>query len=307
MCLTVDIRAVYFPIFMLLMSATAQGQPLQKSVPVNESKKVTFQDLKPKINYQESASLLNPIRQNAGAALLSSAIIPGSAQAANGKWIRAGAYLLADAVLLGVHFKKINDAHRQERQYKKFARNNWSVVNYANWLVEYHDANSQLNNQYINQLRSQISGKSASYSKNDWEKVDIELLRKVENNTPFVYPNNEVGNNFSHEMPDYGSQQYYELISKYYQFGTGWNDFGSLYQLKWDGSQMPSHFFRGARLAENFNDSYRTAGTMLSLLIINHFLSAFDAFLTVRLKHSRLETNTNLMDPQKTFSLKYHF
>lgn len=297
--------------FFISISLASYAQPVIKSEQPSTAKQITMQDLKPKINYSNSDPFYQPVREKAGLALLSSAIIPGSGQAANKKWIRAGAYLLADAVLLGIHFKKINDAQRQQRRYNQFANNNWSVVSYAKWLVNYHDQNPQLQNPHINDLRNQISGITPSYSTQDWQKVDLELLRQVERNTRFVYPDNEVGNTFSHVTPDYGSQQYYELISKYYQFGSGWKGFGtninSKYQLPWDGSAMPMDFVRGSQLAENFNDSYRIAGNMISLLLINHFLSAFDAFLTVKLKNARLETNTNLMNPQETFSVKFHF
>lgn len=275
-----------------------------------------MQDLKPQKNYSQSGPFYQPIREQPGYAFLSSAIIPGSGQAANGKWVRAGVYFLAEAILAGIHFKSYHDAKVEQRRYNQFADNNWSVVNYAKWLVQYHDQNN-LNNPYIKQLRQQVSGASASYNpQQDWEKVDIELLRKVEQHTPYVFSDSDVGNMFSHEMPDYGSQQYYELISKYYQFGVGWRDFGqdrngnnldNAYQLSWNGTDMPISFFRGATLAKDFNDSYRLAGNMLSFLILNHVVSAFDAFLTVRIKNNRLESETDLLNPHQTFILRYRF
>lgn len=276
---------------------------------------ITMEDLKPKINYSQSDPFYQPLREKSGLALLSSAIIPGAGQAANDKWLRAGLYVLAEAVLVGVHIKSYHDAKVEQRRYEQFADNNWSVVRYAKWLVSYHDQNN-LTNQYIDELRSQLAGKTADFDPaKDWQKVDIELLRNVESETPFVYPD-KVGNNFSHLMPDYGSQQYYELISKYYQYGTGWNDFGrdqtgksldNHYKLSWDGSNMSLNFMRGAALAEDFNDSYRLAGNMVSLIILNHIVSAFDAFLTVKVKNNRLKAETSFLDPRRTLTLKFHF
>ncbi len=269
-------------------------------------KKITIEDLKPKINYTQSEPFYQPIREKSGLALLSSAVIPGSGQAANKKWLRAGLYFAAEAVLVGVHLKSYHDAKAGERRYEQFADDNWSVVTYAKWLVDYHGQNN-LQNPYIDELQNKIDGVSANYDPDtDWQQVDIELLRNVEQNTPFVYPD-EVGNNFSHLMPDYGSQQYYELISKYYQYGPGWNDFDNKYQLRWDGSDMSSNFMQGSTLAEKFNNSYRLAGNMITLIILNHIVSAFDAFLTVKIKNNRLKANSNLLDPRRTFSLKFHF
>lgn len=270
------------------------------------SEKITMDDLKPKANYAESTPIHQPLKDNAGWALISSAIVPGSGQAANKKWVRAGLYFLAEAVITGIHIKSYHDAKAKQQQYQRFADNHWSVVTYAKWLVDYHEQND-LSNRYIDELRQHIDGASADYNPNsDWEKVDIELLRNVEENTPFVYPE-DVGNKFSHVMPDYGSQQYYELISKYYQYGPGWNDFERKYQLHWDGSGMPQNFVLGANLAEDFNDSYRLAGNMVSFLILNHIVSAFDAFLTVKMKNKKLETDSNLLNPHRTFSVKFHF
>lgn len=275
---------------------------------VKQDEEITIDDLKPIINYASSDPFYQPLREKSGLALISSAVIPGTGQAANNKWVRAGAYFLAEIVFLGIHFKSYNDAKAEQRRYEQFADGNWSVVTYAKWLVDYHDQNN-LSNQHLGDLRAEIAGTSAAYDpQQDWQKVDIELLRMVERETPFVYPDGENGNNFSHEMPDYGSQQYYELISKYYQYGPGWNDFpASQYQLNWDGSDMPSNFVRGSALAEDFNDSYRLAGNMVSLVILNHIISAFDAFLTVKVKNNRLEAESNLLNPTRSISLKYHF
>jgi len=298
----------------LLLGAIIQVKA--QSVDRSKKQSITMQDLEPKINYASSTPFYQPVREKPGYAFLSSAIIPGTGQAANGKWLRAGIYFVAEAILVGVHFKSYHDAKIKERRYHQFANNNWSVVNYAHWLVKYHNQNN-LNNPYIDQLKQEVEGKSASYDpQQDWKKVNIKLLRKVEKNTPYVFSDGKMGNSFSHEMPDYGSQQYYELISKYFQYGVGWKNFGmdrqgnnldSSYQLSWDGTDMPFDFFHGANLAENFNDSYRLAGNMLSFLILNHIVSAFDAFLTVKIKNNRIDTETDFLNPGQAFTLRYHF
>lgn len=293
-------KATFVGILLGLTANMVSAQTLQNT------QQITIDDLKPKVNYAQSDPFYQTIKEKAGWALLSSAVIPGSGQAANKKWIRAGLYFLAEAVMVGVYLKGSHDARVEEQRYKRFANDHWSVVNYARWLVEYHEQNN-LSNRYVNDLEQQIEGKTAAYNPDsDWSKIDIELLRNVERNTPFVYPEH-IGNNFSHVMPDYGSQQYYELISKYYQYGPGWNDFRAQFQLSWDGSGMPDNFILGARLANDFNDSYRLAGNMVSFLILNHIVSAFDAYLTVKTKNQKLETEANLFNPHRALTLKFHF
>ncbi len=305
-------------IILLSIAVAAAGQPVvQKQKPVVQKQQpadITLRDFRYHASVEDE-SLFEPFRRKPGLAFLGSALIPGTGQAINKKWLRAGAFFLAEAALLTLHFTQLHEARKQQRQYRRFADDHWSVVGYARWLVNYHD-NNNIANAHIDDLRSQIQGMSAAYDPDiDWKRVDLQLLREVEENTPFIYPDGTVSHNFSHLMPDYGSQQYYELISKYYQYGPGWRDFGtnregetldSLYRLNWDGSDMPYNFFRGAGLAQSFNDHFRFAGNMVSLLILNHVVSAFDAFLTVKINNNRLKAEAKLLRPN-SFTLKYHF
>ena len=320
----INISSIASVLVLLLASAQqAEAQPLKENLPrphraaPDSDRTVTMDDFRYRsstVARDGSAAPWQLMQQKAGVAMLGSALIPGLGQAANRKWIRAGAYLAADALLLAVHFTSLNQARDRERRYEQFANSNWSVVTYAQWLVDYNEQNN-IPNPRIDELRQQVEGVNPAYNpEEDWRIVDIELLRAVERETLYFSPDGP-GNPFSHVLPDYGSQQYYELISKYYQYGPGWNDFGQdrtggslddLYLLAWDGSDMPFNFFQGADLAERFNDKYRLAGNMVSLLVLNHVVSAFDALFTVRFNNSRMETETNLFKARQ-FTLRYHF
>lgn len=296
------------------------GQPLKENVSTdelkqNDRKEITMADFRYRSSFREPDPAFDGfLQKKPGYAFLGSALIPGAGQAANNKWIRAGTYLLADAVFITVHFSNLNKARDRELQYRQFADNNWSVVAYAQWLVNYHEQNN-ISNPAIDQLREQVEGESPTYNpQTDWAVVDLNTLRQVEQNTPFLSEGGQ-GNNFSHTLPQYGSQQYYELISKYYQYGPGWSDFGTNrsgqpidnpFLPAWNGTDMPQNFIQGATLAEQFNNHYRIAGNMISLLIFNHVVSAFDAFLTVKIRNHRLEADANLLR-YKQLSIKYHF
>ncbi len=317
------IKNFIFSLFFLLGCGVLSAQPLKRNLPFNIQKTETKQEERATVSMKDfryqsqrtsSAGLIYSMQTKPGLALLSSALVPGLGQAANNKWLRAGVYFAADVILLIAHLRTQDRAEQLHQNYKQFANNNWSVVTYAKWLVDYHQQNG-ISNPHIDDLEQQVQGQDPAYDPNtDWNVVDLKLLRNVERNTPYVFPE-QTGNIFSHVMPGYGSQQYYELISKYYQFGPGWNNFGmnrqgesldSIYQLAWNGSDMPPHFFQGATLADQFNDKYRIAGNMLAYMILNHVVSAFDAFITVKLNISRLEATPGIFGPQQ-FSLKYHF
>ena len=103
------------------------------------------------------------------------------------------------------------------------------------------------------------------------------------------------------------------MISKYWQFQSGWSDIHQNPSLnpnfpyyKWDGSDASPQFYLGRDKAAEFNDNYRLAGNILNLIVINHIVAAFDGLLTVKLKNSRLQAHTNLMRSD-SFSLVLHF
>ncbi len=272
-------------------------------------------------NY-ESNGYVEAAKSKAGIAMLSSAIIPGSGQAMNGKWGRAAAYFLVDVASILYYINRTNTAKRNERDYERYANQNWSVVAYGQWLVAYSRANS-IDNGFDNPggLQEQVFGEEPDWidAKNDWRKVDLNDIRAVEVRTPFIYPD-RVGSGFSHVVQDYGSQQYYELMSKYYQFVPGWRDFyesnsafysnpeasANQFQYSWNPAMGTTLFDRGTFLAAEFNDNYRQAGNILRLMLLNHVVSAFDAYFTVTLKNSRIETQANLMRSE-SLSITWRF
>lgn len=265
---------------------------------------------------QSSNGFINAQQTVPGVAFLSSAILPGSAQAANGKWARAGIYLAVEAFSIFYYINRNNVAKDQERAYEAFTHQEWSVVAYSQWLIGYYD-NNGLSHDKLDQLRTMVGGLDPDFSdtRNDWNRVNINLLQEIERETDLVCGTCGSGD-FSHVLPAYGSQQYYELISKYYQFEGGWSDFYAenvavnnpnydyLYDNK--GDLASPLFLLGAERADRFNNNYRRAGNILNLLVINHVVSAFDALFSVKLKNAQVQASANMMRPD-SFSLTLHF
>ena len=296
-----------------LVHAQVKSDMAQYSVITEKNQSVDSAPLSIRdFSYQPNNSqngFTNVLQTKAGVAFVSSAILPGSAQAANGKWIRAGVYLATEAFSVIYYLNRTNTAKKQEQAYQNFVHENWSVVSYASWLVEYYE-NNGLSHTRLQELKNQLNGAQADYSdtRNDWSKVDINLLQTIERSTDLVCGSCSSGN-FSHVLPAYGSQQYYELVSKYYQFEAGWKDFSPQnysYQYDTNGQFASDLFFSGADRADKFNTNYRVAGNILSLLVVNHVVSAFDALFTVKLKNARLQVDADLMRAD-AFSLTVHF
>ena len=295
---------------LLAVSVSSGAQPLKTNLPFHsedhqlreqsiDTSSLTMNDFYLPQQQQTESPSMGPweaMQKKAGIALLGSAIIPGLGQAANAKWIRAGTYFLADVALLTMHLYLDSEGENLQNDYQNFADTHWDARNYAEWLINYHDENN-ITNEHLDELRAEMNSGS--------DQIDLNILRDVERNTPFVNTDGSVSNNFSHVLPDYGSQQYYELISKYYQYGPGWDDFNTRYQLAWNGSDMSPRFHQGADMSEEFNDKLRLAGNMLGYMLLNHAISAFDAMITVKLKNSRIEAQPGVFGAP--FSLKYHF
>ncbi len=92
----------------------------------------------------------------------------------------------------------------------------------------------------------------------------------------------------SHRLPERGSQQYYELISKYIQFTYGWKD---------ARDSDPTHSFdyqRHAEMRANMNYQYDNAQNFLYGLIINRVLSAIDAVLLTKDHNSSIRLHGEL-------------
>lgn len=249
-----------------------------------------------------------------GLALLSSGLIPGSGQLVNKNWIRGGLYAALEVVTIYMIIEFDNRGDRGKKRYENYADQNWSVTQYAKWLVEYHDVNG-LENSALDDLRDMVAGLEPAFDPSvDWNNINIDILRAAERNSRFVTPDNLSNSIFSHILPGYGSQQYYELISKYYQFQAGWRDYfdyhdmnnTSPFLISRNGEYASDMFFRGASLADDFNSDLRLSKNFRLVLIANHLLSAFDSFFTFKLKQNRVQATTS-MAPTRYLQLKINF
>lgn len=303
-----------------IITVQAQSQPVKSNLPAasGENEQPSFADL----SKQELANMMsfrsyqdhefdNRLQQTftdkPGLAFLSSAILPGSAQAVNQNWIRSGIYMAVEVASIYFIVDYHNRGVRGERRYEQFADDNWSVVQYANWLVDYHDYHG-IDNPYLEDLRSHVEGANPAFNTDvDWNRIDIDLLRDVERNTPYLTPDNLSSSNFSHILPQYGSQQYYELIAKYFQYQAGWMDYDlNQFLIDRNGALASPLFFEGINKAEQFNDDFRRSKNLMILLITNHIFSAFDAYFTFSLKQNRLQASSSAM-PGRQLQLQYNF
>lgn len=222
-----------------------------------------------------------------------SLLIPGAGEIYSEEYLKAGIFLALEAAVITtavIYDGKGNDKTTEFQNYADDYNNpdhNWSVLRYAEWLIahEQGDPNMILSN---------------DPNLPPWQQVNWELLNASEKG--------------SHKLPLHGEQQYYELIGKYHQYSSGWNDYEGA--LDPDGLPLPTdnfQFYSGMR--GDANSFYSTASTAVIGIYVNHFLSALDGVWSATQFNKDLAVNVRLENIQLTnqaefypvIHLKYNF
>ena len=238
-----------------------------------------------------------------------SVILPGLGQAYNRNWIRSAAAVAVEGGLLVAYFTWRDRGRDGEKAYQAYAHRFWDPVRYASWLNDYA---SWLDggNEDIPLGAAVISPPAGiDFRRPDaWTDADRRLVREFFDAMRAVerevwHP--ETGAAFSHEIPYFGEQQYYELIGKYFQFAPGWVDY-PLWKSGEDftdaidpertganGSKpnVQGRFLDYAEDHAHANTLLRRASRVSAVLVLNHVLAAFDAAIAARLHNHRIETN----------------
>ncbi|MEX0681515.1 MAG: DUF5683 domain-containing protein [Balneolales bacterium] len=266
---------------------------------------VSFRDL---AQNNKPSGFMKSISNTPGYAFLASVMVPGLGQAANRQWWKTAFFVAVEATAIGVYIHRENRGRDGERQYEEYGDQFWSVVKYAQYIADYHqhEHGYEFRDFLTNEGQQQYEENGyldPEYNTDiDWAYIDREAVRAAEQNSTHT-----TGNPFSHTLQDYGSQQYYELMSKYHQFAPGWK--------QWDNDIhdvaekiMPDDFLYHARIGYNFNNDLSVARNMLTVLVINHFIAAFDAYFTQQLRQERLRPTASVENGMyPTFGFNYRF
>jgi hypothetical protein len=268
---------------------------------------------------RSSSAFQQALTTKPGYAFLGSAIVPGLSQAANKQYWKTAVYLAAEAATIYLVIDGNKRGERLERDYINIGNQDWSVMKYAAWVHNYYhnvpgarspgapniNITSLLTPAGLEEYNRQGGFPMPQYDTDtEWKWINIQALRQLERSSLYLTS----GRPFSHDLPDLGSQQYYELMSKYYQFAPGWRDWNdNNHNVNAGISGMSPMWIQHAHLEERFNDSYRFAGNMLTLMVVNHVISAFDAYFTIKLKNHKLESGMVYQPGFISYQLTYKF
>jgi len=196
---------------------------------------------------------------------LFSGIIPGTGEFYAKSFIKAAIFFAVEAGLWTAYAVNQNKGNSQTDSYESYANQNWDVYKYAGWLKD-----------------QSFSGADGIILSSD----KYELRKQV---------NIVEAQNFSHQLPPYGEQQYYELIGKYQNFVVGWSDADlNVVNRNNYGSYKTQMFTDYSYDRQAANDYYNKASTSLTLVILNHVLSAADAAWSVSMFNKNIKVKTGV-------------
>lgn len=205
---------------------------------------------------------------------LKSLLLPGWGQLEEGHWIKASIYLAVEATFVTGAVLAHKQGVERDEEFKDYADTHWSFDDYR---LNRNNSHEWGNNEEIPDYNSHgdpvIGTQIGSHSlPGVWQEGYDSA------NDPYM----------EYFILDQ-TQQYYEMIGKYRQFGRGWDDYGDDV-INFDGSWQydPDHpndmYFSPnnlhyMHLRDLSNDSFRLSTNMIMGLLLNHLVSAADQII----------------------------
>ncbi|MGA7159641.1 MAG: hypothetical protein WBZ48_01480 [Bacteroidota bacterium] len=196
-----------------------------------------------------------------------SLVVPGAGEFYSNRYLKSGIFFAAEVIGITAAIVYNNRGNDQTTAFQNYANQHWSAVDYAVWLnqngANYEVAGTTYPTIAIN----------PNTSLPPWQRVDFNQINQWE-----ALPHSE---GFSHQLPTYNTQQYYELIGKYSQFKYGWDTY------QYNGSHTADDGYNVAYIPQQMlsyadsrgkaNSAYYTAELATALVVVNHVISALDA------------------------------
>lgn len=268
---------------------------------LNMDSKISF-DRSEKI-YKDETKNVNDNKKSPLLAGVLSFAVPGAGEFYSESYIKSAVFVAVEAAAITIgliYDKKGNDQTNFFQNYADGAQG-WSVLRYAQWtLVHIKDLNPNLN-------RSDYESKVIQNGQVNWNGLHIlETAVAGRNGQDGSVP----GSYYSHNLPLYGEQQYYELIGKYPQFYQGWSDadislvsYDEIKQ-KLDNGGTKFTYYAGER--GKANDFYNVASKAVIVVVVNHIISALDAAWSAHGYNSNLQMHASIEKYNTGFNTVYY-
>ena len=220
-----------------------------------------------------------------------SALVPGAGQVYNGSWWKAGVAVAAEAALLTAYVVWRNKGNDGVDVYQAYAHQNWNPAQYAEWLNAYSGYPGP--DIELPPLSDSDFMHPETWTAEQEAQVDalFEDIRAAERQSFYL----QTGAGFSHVLPYFGEQQYYELIGKYFQYAPGWVDYAFDPDAH-PATVMPddADFYYYSEIHAEANDHFRRSSWVGAIVILNHFASAIEAAVSAKKYNMSLRPKTSM-------------
>ena len=197
--------------------------------------------------------------------------IPGAGEFYTESYWKSAAFFAVEVAAWAFAYAFDKKGDRQTDFFQNYANAHWSVVQYAEW-TQSQVQQAGLDPSSYHLIIPGTSGRPP------WEQVDWAELNRMERDFALT----SSGSYYSHSLPPYGSQQYFELIGKYEQFSQGWDDanLGLPADYPTIKANLSPEFHYYSIQRGIANTDYTHASTAVAIAIVNHILSAIDGAWT---------------------------
>ncbi len=301
-------KIAFLTIFIMLSGAALFSQTESRPENKGSIEKInldfTINNLNKKTEYQlPSFQTPQADKKSVFLAGLFSAAIPGTGELYTKNYWQSALFLGIEAASWVINIKYNKKGDDQTTFFEGFANEHWSVMRYATWIETNLDKICP-NPETVDKCRVKFQSLYKPGSQ-PWEQIDWAKLNEIES---LIGSGGGKGQAFSHVLPHYGLQQYFELIGKYPQFSQGWDD--SDQNTNGDFYDKVTEKFKYYSIERGkANDYYNMASTFASVIVINHIVSAIDAVLLAHFynkAHLSVTYNGNVL-PNGKIEVKPNF
>jgi len=244
-----------------------QGTMYQQVQPLKKQEELSLNSEKNIFSGAEDNLQVKKKKKSVGLGVLLSALIPGAGEFYGENYLKAGIFFGVEILAWATFAYFESKGNKKEDEYQAYADQYWDVRTYARWLK--------------NEGFSESGGINPDEPNRDVLREQIMICERA---------------NFSHTMPEYESQQYYELIGKYQNFQAGWTNLEHVptkaagpYNYQTYHDPVFTNYAADRQKANDFFD-YAKIGPITA--IVNHILSAADAAWVISTYNSKIKVET---------------
>ncbi len=246
-------------------------------------------------------------------AAMFSLIVPGAGEAYAGDYVKGGAFFVSQIISVVTAVNYTQKGNQQRQINVDYANAHWSAPRYINWTLD-----------NLGMLNPNLQTTAADYRQRIFIKGDSSLTAPPFQNVNWLQMNameNDVGsylgNGYSHFLFFYGTLEYYKMLGKYSQFSAGWDDglSGPLAANNYPITYESPHFIVYSAMRAETDRLDGIAATWVAVSIVEHVLSAADAFWSAKRFNNSLHAEVNMsiiptsdgLVPSTELTLRYSF